>query len=66
VILKEIISKPPGSGSDKTPILFAHGAWHAAWCWDENFLSYFYKRGYPAYVEKIGLAPNTKYSAGFS
>ena len=25
-----------------------HGAWHAAWCWDEYFLSYFADKGYRA------------------
>jgi pimeloyl-ACP methyl ester carboxylesterase len=32
-----------------TPILFVHGAWHAAWCW-ENFLPYFAQQGYPSYA----------------
>jgi len=32
-----------------TPILFVHGAWHAAWCW-ENFLPYFAQKGYGAYA----------------
>jgi pimeloyl-ACP methyl ester carboxylesterase len=32
-----------------SPILFVHGAWHAAWCW-ENFLPYFSERGYAAYA----------------
>jgi pimeloyl-ACP methyl ester carboxylesterase len=31
------------------PILFVHGAWHAAWCW-ENFLPYFAQQGYAAYA----------------
>lgn len=32
-----------------TPILFVHGAWHGAWCW-ENFLPYFAQHGYAAYA----------------
>lgn len=30
------------------PLIFVHGAWHAAWCWDEHFLDYFAARGYRA------------------
>ncbi len=31
------------------PILFVHGAWHGAWCW-ENFLPYFAQQGYAAHA----------------
>lgn len=31
------------------PILFVHGAWHGAWCW-ENFLPYFAQHGYAAHA----------------
>jgi hypothetical protein len=30
------------------PLLFVHGAWHAAWCWDEHFLNFFADKGYRA------------------
>ena len=33
----------------RTPILFVHGAWHGAWCW-ENFLPYFAHHGYAAHA----------------
>jgi pimeloyl-ACP methyl ester carboxylesterase len=36
----------------QSPILFVHGAWHAAWCW-ENFLPYFADRGYAAYAVSL-------------
>lgn len=32
-----------------TPVLFVHGAWHAAWCW-ENFLPAFARAGYASYA----------------
>jgi len=32
-----------------TPIVFVHGAWHAAWCW-ENFLPTFARAGYASYA----------------
>ena len=46
----EVISKLPSSPSDAPPILFVHGAWHAAWCWDEFFLDYFAAHGYAAHA----------------
>lgn len=33
-----------------TPLLFVHGAWHSAWCWDEHFLPYFADHGYAAHA----------------
>jgi pimeloyl-ACP methyl ester carboxylesterase len=32
----------------RPPLLFVHGAWHAAWCWEENFLGFFANKGYRA------------------
>jgi alpha-beta hydrolase superfamily lysophospholipase len=42
----EIISHKPKRTSNTKPILFVHGAWHGAWCWEEHFLPYFAERGY--------------------
>jgi pimeloyl-ACP methyl ester carboxylesterase len=42
----EVLDRAPRSASDKPPILFVHGAWHGAWCWDEHFLDYFAEKGY--------------------
>jgi alpha-beta hydrolase superfamily lysophospholipase len=28
------------------PILFVHGLWHGAWCWEEHFGPWFRQRGY--------------------
>ena len=33
-----------------TPILFVHGMWHAAWCWNEHFMDFFEKRGLAAHA----------------
>jgi len=30
----------------RPPLLFVHGAGHAAWCWDEHFLPWFAAHGY--------------------
>lgn len=46
----ELISRHPQSQMHSTPLLFVHGAWHAAWCWEEHFLDYFAGCGYAAYA----------------
>lgn len=46
----EVISRLPAAGGHATPVVFVHGGWHGAWCWDEYFLSYFAAHGYPAYA----------------
>jgi pimeloyl-ACP methyl ester carboxylesterase len=44
----EVIDRGRVSASHPAPLLFVHGAWHAAWCWDEHFLSFFADNGYRA------------------
>lgn len=46
----EWISREPEEPRYQTPVLFVHGAWHAAWCWDEFFLPYFAERGWTAHA----------------
>jgi pimeloyl-ACP methyl ester carboxylesterase len=46
----ELIRHPAKNGNKSTPILFIHGAWHGAWCWEEYFLPYFASKGYDAYA----------------
>jgi pimeloyl-ACP methyl ester carboxylesterase len=46
----EIISKVPLSPNNKSPLLFVHGAWHGAWCWDVHFLDYFAHLGYEVHA----------------
>lgn len=45
----EVITKLPRETKHSTPLLFVHGAWHGAWCW-ENFLPYFAEHGYEAHA----------------
>eukprot|EP00978_Attheya_sp_CCMP212_P034226 scaffold142505_cov40-Attheya_sp.AAC.2 len=33
--------------SNKSPLVFIHGSFHAAWCWAEHYMPYFMSRGYP-------------------
>jgi pimeloyl-ACP methyl ester carboxylesterase len=42
----EVIDK--GSGEGAPPLLFVHGAWHGAWCWDDHFLDFFADKGFRA------------------
>ena len=30
---------------NKKTMVFIHGAYHGAWCWEENFVPYFLERG---------------------
>lgn len=46
----EIISRYPAGNAHSTPLLFVHGAWHAAWCWDVHFLDYFAQHGFAAHA----------------
>jgi pimeloyl-ACP methyl ester carboxylesterase len=48
----EVISHQPESPSHHTPLLFVHGAWHGAWCW-ELFLPYFATYGYAAHAVSL-------------
>jgi hypothetical protein len=41
----EVIDKGVVSQLHPAPLLFIRGAWHAAWCWDENFMDFFADRG---------------------
>ncbi|EMY78243.1 putative lysophospholipase [Leptospira weilii serovar Ranarum str. ICFT] len=43
------LKKSKTYSENNPPILFAHGAWHGAWCWEENFIPYFQKAGYDVY-----------------
>ncbi|MFD4367401.1 alpha/beta hydrolase [Rhodococcus sp. NPDC058521] len=44
----EVIDKGQVSALHDTPLLFIHGGYHGAWCWDEHFLDWFADKGYRA------------------
>lgn len=46
----EIHSFLPQQDSQKTPLLFVHGAFAGAWCWEYYFIPYFVEQGYPCYT----------------
>lgn len=43
----EVLDEGTTTPGHPAPLLFIHGAWHAAWCW-ENFLGFFAENGYRA------------------
>jgi pimeloyl-ACP methyl ester carboxylesterase len=45
-----IIARQPTGNPQRLPLLFIHGAWHGAWCWDAHFLPYFAEHGYASYA----------------
>lgn len=53
LIQLEVISHVPAAPVTPTPILFVHGMFHGAWCWEANFLPYFAQRGYAAYAVSL-------------
>jgi pimeloyl-ACP methyl ester carboxylesterase len=44
-------------------LLFVHGGWHGAWCWDDHFLDFFADAGYRAVALSLrghGTSPTPK------
>src|SRR2546426_9670253 len=46
----EIRSRLPERANAGSPLLFVHGGYCDAWCWEPYFLPWFAARGYPAYA----------------
>lgn len=49
----EVIARKTAATVPRTPLLFVHGAYVGAWCWDEHFLDWFAGQGYPAYAVSL-------------
>ncbi|MDX1992920.1 MAG: alpha/beta fold hydrolase [bacterium] len=59
----EVLSTQPDLNPRPTPLLFIHGAWHGAWCWEEFFLPHFAANDYAAYALSLrghSGSPNDK------
>jgi len=41
---------PEAGGKRAETLLFIHGSYHAAWCWEKHFLPFFRSKGYAAYA----------------
>ena len=46
----EVRSRLPSTPARKAPLLFVHGGYCDAWCWDVYFLPWFARRGHPAHA----------------
>jgi len=46
----ELLHEKAKGDAKGTPILFVHGKWHGAWCWQEHFMPYFAQKGYDVYA----------------
>ena len=46
----EVLYRRPEGTADPRPLLFVHGAYAGAWCWDEHFLPYFAEHGFEAHA----------------
>src|SRR5262245_16914788 len=42
-----------GENQHHAPLLFIHGMFHGAWCWDAHFLDYFAEHGFAAYAVNL-------------
>lgn len=65
----EVLTHQPPTTRRLTPLLFVHGAWHGAWCWDEYFLPYFAEQGYLSYALSLrghGSSPTSQPLRGMS
>jgi pimeloyl-ACP methyl ester carboxylesterase len=48
--LEVLSAVPSGKTPQPTPLLFVHGAYAAAWCWQEHYLRFFADAGYASYA----------------
>ncbi len=49
----EVLTHTPSGPVNPVPLLFVHGAFTGAWCWDEHFLQFFADAGYAAYAVSL-------------
>lgn len=49
----EVITRRPTGAARSASLLFVHGGFAGAWCWDEHFLPWFVDRGYAAHAVSL-------------
>ncbi|MFF7995590.1 alpha/beta hydrolase [Kitasatospora xanthocidica] len=49
----ELIHRPSTADAARVPLLFVHGSYHGAWCWDEHFMPYFADRGHDCHAVSL-------------
>jgi len=45
-----MISVTKRGAAGAQPVILIHGAWHGAWCWEENYLKYFAEQGFEVFA----------------
>ncbi|KAJ6861300.1 hypothetical protein NC651_037397 [Populus alba x Populus x berolinensis] len=54
-------NRAPRSSEKNPPLVFVHGSYHAAWCWDEHWLPFFSWFGFDCYsVSLLGQVTSVK------
>ena len=48
--LEVLCHTPASKTAHDTPLLFVHGAYVSAWCWEEHFLPWFAEQGWSSYA----------------
>ena len=46
----EVLTRLSATPSERPALLFIHGGFHGAWCWDEHFLPWFAARGWDSHA----------------
>jgi len=46
----ELITAGQDTATRPTPLLFVHGAWHGAWCWQAHFIPFFTRAGFAVHA----------------
>jgi len=59
----EHIIQLPATRTHKTPLLFQHGAWHGAWCW-QQWMDYFSSLGYEVHAISLPGHGNSSTNKG--
>lgn len=60
----EVLRRMPPILASPVPLLFVHGAWHGAWCWEDHFLDWFAERGFQVIAPSLrghgGSGPSSR------
>ncbi|WP_442753655.1 alpha/beta hydrolase [Methylocystis sp. JAN1] len=49
----EVIRRNGDLDGENPPLLFVHGAWHGAWCWDRGFLGRVSRQGFDVFAVSL-------------
>ena len=49
----ELLHEKAQGKKRKSPLLFIHGGFHGAWCWDDHFMPWYAARGFDCYAVSL-------------